>query len=333
VRLVADLAGLRVAIIDNVAYLTTPENARDMQTEQDKRQLHGNPAGGLVPRPLPSGFISLISLIKRFSSMNGLRSVRWLLGIVVMLSGVVLIRAEPQPPDLAVKLREVVSFPGIEADPKLRLSDVLDKLSQQFGLVFEVDETAFKADMVEDVMSAPIVETPLSKMKDVRLETVLRKVLSRVPSTKGAVYRVRRDAIEITTWDVLREAVWGLDYDGPYLPLVHARFDGQALTDALRELAEQSDFNVVIDARAADKARAATVTARLTNTPLDTAVSLLADMADLEPVLTDNLLYVTTKENAARLKEQKKRQKDNDPNGAGRVGSGRGVRARPPAMQ
>jgi hypothetical protein len=41
----------------------------------------------------------------------------------------------------------------------------------------------------------------------------------------------------------------------------------------------------------------------LTNVPLDTAVQLLADMAELKVVHRDNVLYVTTPEHAAKLEK------------------------------
>jgi hypothetical protein len=56
----------------------------------------------------------------------------------------------------------------------------------------------------------------------------------------------------------------------------------------------------VIDARAREKATTR-VTATLNNVPVDTAVLILADMADLRMIVLDNVLYVTTKENAEQL--------------------------------
>jgi hypothetical protein len=43
--------------------------------------------------------------------------------------------------------------------------------------------------------------------------------------------------------------------------------------------------------------------------PLETAVRLLADMADVKAVALENVLYVTTKENADKLlREQRERE-------------------------
>ena len=56
-------------------------------------------------------------------------------------------------------------------------------------------------------------------------------------------------------------------------------------------------MNIVLDGRAGDKGRTP-VTARLTDVPLDNAVKVLADMADLTPVVVGRVLYVTSKDNA-----------------------------------
>ena len=106
---------------------------------------------------------------------------------------------------------------------------------------------------------------------------------------------------------VARLEVWGPQPQGPYLPLVHASFDRRPLEEGLRELAEQSGFNVLLDARAGEKGKLA-VSGQLLNAPLDTAVRFLADMADLRAVTRDNVIYVTTPENAGNLQERLKKE-------------------------
>ena len=44
------------------------------------------------------------------------------------------------------------------------------------------------------------------------------------------------------------------------------------------------------------------------NVPVDTAVRVLADMADLQPAFLDNVIYVTTRENAKRLEQDSKKR-------------------------
>jgi hypothetical protein len=100
---------------------------------------------------------------------------------------------------------------------------------------------------------------------------------------------------------------------------VNAAFDKSPLEEAARELGNQAEFTVLVDSRAAEKAKTP-VSARLLNTPLDTALRLLSDMADLRTVHLDNVLYITTRENANALEERLRQEKgpedDNAPDAA-----------------
>jgi hypothetical protein len=254
----------------------------------------------------------------------------------VALAGLALLTAAwaaplpPTPPTMTAALARRVKFEGIN-DPKATLEEVLDKLSKQYDLTFDVNERAFAFENAKDVLKTEVATpSPLPAMKNVRLDTALRKVLARVPVPSGATFTLREDRIEITTNTFQGAEVWG-KYNGAHLPLVNATLDRAPLEDALRELAAQADFNVVLDNRTAEKARTP-VTARLRNTPLDTAVRLLADMAELRPVHLDNALYVTSRENAsvleARLEKEKTPTNPTDDPESGlniRKGSGPGV--------
>jgi tetratricopeptide (TPR) repeat protein len=107
--------------------------------------------------------------------------------------------APPRTLELQDTLAKAVKFGGFEADPKFSLGEALDFLADRFDLTFDVNEAAFKAEMVDDVLSKPVAEKAIPKMFNVSLETVLRRILSRVPSTSGTTYIIRRDVIEITT--------------------------------------------------------------------------------------------------------------------------------------
>ena len=87
---------------------------------------------------------------------------------------------------------------------------------------------------------------------------------------------------------------------------VELSFDQRPFAKVLEELADATGFNIVLDPRVGDKAKAP-LSASLKNVPLETAVRLLADMADLKPVLLDNVFYVTTRANAALLQAEEKR--------------------------
>jgi hypothetical protein len=236
-------------------------------------------------------------------------------------------KADDAPPaPLSARLARTVNFPGLDA--KTTLGDALDLLAERYGVNLEVNEAAFKEAGLDNPREQ-MIERAVPKMNNARLETVLRKLLARLPGE--AAYMIRTDSIEITTRQAQKFEVWGAEYDGPFLPLVHADFDHKPLAESLRELSDRTGFNIVVDARVASKAETP-VTAKLTNTPLDTAVRVLADMADLKPFLTDNLLYVTTKENATRLEEQERQKAatgDQDSNKARRGGTTPGMQKAP----
>ncbi len=160
-------------------------------------------------------------------------------------------------------------------------------------------------------------------MTHVRLETVLKKILADVKSDAGyeLTYVLRRDGIEITTTDFkvrefynqeerpldpgpggVPEGRVDLNNNFHYLPLVQAEFDKRPLEEAFKELADAAAWNVILDARAAEKAKP--VTASLINVPLDTAVELLANMSGLTVVPRDKALYVTTKETAVAMQKE-----------------------------
>jgi hypothetical protein len=207
---------------------------------------------------------------------------------------------KPLPPEIEVwnKLSQRINFPGFERDEKMTFKDALEAMSELYGITFHVDEAAFRAAGIEDVFGfTPVEKQTLAKMFNVPLKDLLgRCLLARLPAASGATYVVRSGFVEITTGAAVR-AEFLRDDKRDLLPLVHADYDRLFLGDALRDLADRADWNIVLDARAAKRAKVP-VTARLRNVPLDTAVRLLADMAGLKSVQTDNVIYVTTPENA-----------------------------------
>jgi hypothetical protein len=144
---------------------------------------------------------------------------------------------------------------------------------------------------------------PLPAMKAVSLDFLLRKLLARIPSQSGATFINRGESIEIVT-GLHKAAELHLDPSRyGQLPVVTVDIAKQPLESALKELVKESGFNIVLNVCAKEKADV-NVTGDFVNVPLDTAVRILADMADLKPVLLDNVLYVTTKENAKALQAE-----------------------------
>jgi hypothetical protein len=203
---------------------------------------------------------------------------------------------------IADRLVQRVDFPGIEEDPELPLIQVLERFTKLYRVPFQINEKAFKFENpAADIPQICITERgAIRAIPNARLDRVLRQVLYRIPSSSGASFLVRSDHVEITTIEFVQAEFWDWQHaKGPLLPLVHATIERRPLREALRTLADRADFNILLDVRAS--AARNLVTGRFRNVPLDTAVALLADQADLSPVLVDNVLYVTTPRHAKFL--------------------------------
>ncbi|HVS35422.1 MAG TPA: sigma-70 family RNA polymerase sigma factor [Gemmataceae bacterium] len=195
----------------------------------------------------------------------------------------------------------------IPPHPDLTLGDVLDLFEMRYGLHFEVNERAFANDAgggMADVLGYQVAQMrPLPKMKNVSVATALRMVLDRLPIPALAV--IRKDTVEITTVNDMR-AELGYSEDRPLLPLVWEEMDDMPLPRALQQLARASGMNVVVDPRALTEDGAKLkVTVQFANVPVDSAVRILANMADLQALRIDNVLYVTTAKRAAQLQAER----------------------------
>ena len=206
-------------------------------------------------------------------------------------------------------------------DYELLVPTTLDKALDELLLAnrhipWSINRAAFTAAQQDrDVIKKTEIEK-IAKMTGVTRATVLKRLLATIPNDghKGApTYVLRRDGVEITTeWAKVREAQ-GVraepDDDAPVLPLplAYAAFKDVPLQDALKELARTTESTVLLDGRCAEQGKTK-VTAELAGVPLDAAVQLLADMADLKLVRVANVYYVTSKKNAGLLqKEEDKR--------------------------
>jgi hypothetical protein len=203
--------------------------------------------------------------------------------------------------ELRNQLNLTVDYPGLE-DPRATLTDVLEQLSKRYNLTFHVNNNAFRAiDPKIEIARFEIAVAPVPEMHS-HLKAILQTILERLPSKMGTQLLIRKDFIEVTTEAAVREEL-GIPANRPLLPLVGDILDNIPISDALRRLADQSEYNVVSDPRLADKLKTP-VTVELSNMPIDTAVRLLANMVGLVVVRLDNAFYVTTAENAKQLREE-----------------------------
>jgi hypothetical protein len=205
-----------------------------------------------------------------------------------------------------------IDFKGMD-DPKVTLIEALNQQADRYGFSFDVNERAFRAEKMNDVLKTAITERdPIPPMNKATLAWVLKKILERIPVRSGAVFLIRRGGVEITTGKAVREE---LKLPEPAKgarpdvlpPIVWEEIENEPLSAALRVLAAAGETPVLLDPRAKEKA-ATKVTAELHNVPLEAALELLADMAGLAIVRKSNAYYVTTPENAERLRAAKDRK-------------------------
>lgn len=239
--------------------------------------------------------------------------------------------AEPAPkPDPSVprsrKVHKALAhiYNQDKVDANTPLKDVLQAISEKHKVEIIIDNQAFEAIGVQKAEEQPVV---LPKMTDVRLSTVLTKLLKQI---KGDVYtgtyQVRPGHIEITTTyhqmaespaeapdhpalrmshnSIMPTELWG-DPSRKVTPVVHIDADNRSLAEVLRDLSEDAGLEIIIDRRAMDKAKTA-VNLTLNNSLFDSAVSLLVEQADLEWMWIDNLVYVATKDDLKARKDRKR---------------------------
>jgi RNA polymerase sigma factor (sigma-70 family) len=198
---------------------------------------------------------------------------------------------------LVAKLNQSVNIEKEIDNTPLR--DALSFLSDKYDVTFVVNVVAFDRDNANrHVEDSPV---RLAKMPGVALRTILRHLLAQVQGT----VLVRNDHLEVVTHNQALNEVFGplpnwVVEHRLEQPIVSVVYDGRPLERALAEVAEQSGRNLVLDSRIADREKL-TVTAKLLNTPIDTAVRVLAEMVGLKSVQLDNVFVVTTRERAAEL--------------------------------
>ena len=179
------------------------------------------------------------------------------------------------------------------------LREALEFLADHYKIQIFVNATHFQQEGNGGALEDMTVKLP--KMRNVRLGTILRVLLAQL----HASYLIRPDYLEIVPFEGAYPGAWKQRRD--LAPTVEAEFSGRPLEEALRELAEKSGINIVLDGRAGGKAKT-NITAALNNVPIDTAVLIVADMADMRSLAVDNVLYVTSKENAEHLQTWQEKQ-------------------------
>lgn len=207
---------------------------------------------------------------------------------------------------LQLKLAKVVSMKDpIDAAIDLALTELAEEHGLQGKIVF--CKEAFKAEGIDDPLA---VMVKLPKLTGVRFCVILDRLVGQM----GGAWVLRDGHIEITTAAAVRAEINVNDADPDAgfkrtMPLVRSTLKDIPLRKALEDLASRCDRTVIVAPQAGEKGDVQ-VSARFVNVPLDTAVELLADMAELKLVRKANALYVTTPEKAEPLlaEEEKRRE-------------------------
>jgi hypothetical protein len=195
---------------------------------------------------------------------------------------------ETKKPSPAEVIRQKLGEPiGAWDREPMKLFEVLQKLESDYGFPRCVlNISAFKVE-APDAPDPNDIEILLRNVQGLSRAKVLRMILDQIPTNNGA-FLVRPTYVEIsTTARSMPDAqfVWG-------------NYQNMPLEVILEDFADQTGVTILVDARAADKAKTP-ITARLQQeTNLATAVRLLADMANLKVVIVDRTLYVTSPSNA-----------------------------------
>lgn len=183
--------------------------------------------------------------------------------------------------------------------PSMTLGDALEFLSDRYDVPIDVDVNAFAAIGVAKVKEQPV---QLPGFRNVSLGTVLRLLLNQI---KGDVYvgtyHIRDGRIEVTTtYHTFFSPMMWAESGRPHLPSVSLEARGQAIDEALLELADHTGIPIILDPKV--HARASKVPAcSFKDVPLDTAVQLLADQADAGVAIVGNVLHVTDRQKAQEM--------------------------------
>ncbi len=251
--------------------------------------------------------------------------------------------AEAPPPlkDEAA-VRAALNRPAQVDANGLSLLEFLDLLYRQHGVVARFDMAAYvRANGPPDFRPYEAkVNLPLTRGMSVA--DMLTEALSQIGSPGGPeagsplafTYRVRGNQVLIVPAyipPVIPGSGANVD-PGAIAPEVDHRrlleqivgepvslaIDAQPLAEAVRELRKLTGANIVIDNRCRDDAKQP-VSGSFSDVRLLTALTVLADMCDLKPVAMNNVYYVTTPANAAKLQKAVNRDLFGEPPASAQV--------------
>jgi hypothetical protein len=221
-------------------------------------------------------------------------------------------RREPPPPS-AAKLVSILQDQRVTFDrvTETALFDLLQQLADKYEVTFVIRDDLFREAGRENVREAKLDRQSMTRLQGFTLHRLLSLLLAGL----DAAYLVRNDCIEIVPrefalkeaglTEALGETAANDDRDpvaavrAQYrtrLPLVCVVVEGRSLGWVFETLARVYDLNVVVHPSARAAVKKTTVTEQLLNVPADTALEVLAGLADgggLTVVRRGNTFVVT----------------------------------------
>lgn len=203
-------------------------------------------------------------------------------------------KAPSLPRQLQAKLAKPVSVPGF--GPNTPLKEALGYLSEKFGLTILIDIEGFQLDLqIQEPQHQPV---KLPALKEVPLRVILDLTIKQA---QGVTVQ-RGNLLWVTTQP--RARYFALNQR------VDIKCDEMSLGKVLRQLSDQTGQNIVLDTRRQPKAAETPITLDLAEETLQKAVTLAADLAEMEVVEVGNTLYVTTPANAKQMRARMQHQHD-----------------------
>jgi RNA polymerase sigma factor (sigma-70 family) len=209
----------------------------------------------------------------------------------------------------------------------ISVGDLLTKLGDETGATIRVDEAFFRQIGETDIYEKKvririakglsvrdILEEVLAQIAppgDTHLKTGLRVKGNQIILGRGSVAlatpgrtTVGGEVTAMVEEKVLAEVLHG--------PIIGIAAENLPLSDFVNQLREQTGANIVVDSRVKEKL-SQPVTLTLNDTRLMTALKIAGDAAELAPAVVDNVYYLTTKENAAKLLKETYRELYGEP--------------------
>jgi type II secretory pathway component GspD/PulD (secretin) len=190
----------------------------------------------------------------------------------------------PKPESQSQAIQKLLEQPVSVEFANSALQDAFAKLADLTKLNFVLDRGS-----MQQIGIVPEQSLVTLKLDKAPVRVALRRLLSQY----NLGYAVIGDMVLITTEEmaILRQM----------RQRINLNLDRIALDEALNDLAKRTVTNLILDGHVTKEAKTP-VSLKLHDVPLEVAVRLMANQAGLRPVRAGNVLYVTTKTNAAELK-------------------------------